>query len=77
MYAKILVVAVALVTLVILEVAAAPAPHYVVFNFREKLLQATTTTTEETDRSQMIRVPEFRCLNGYRRDGAGLCRQRF
>lgn len=52
----------------------------VVFNFRDKLRLATSTTTESPEKklsSQVIRVPDLECDDGYRRDGLGLCRLKF
>lgn len=51
--------------------------NLVVFNFREKLKSATTTTTETTQNGQIIRVPDLECGNGYRRDRVGICRMKF
>nr|BAJ21205.1 insect cytokine precursor uENF2 [Neogurelca himachala sangaica] len=49
----------------------------VVFNFHEKLKMATSTTTENIQSGQIIRVPELECPLGQRRDALGNCRQRF
>nr|BAJ21208.1 insect cytokine precursor uENF2 [Theretra japonica] len=48
----------------------------VVFNFLEKLRNASTTT-ENVKAGQIIRVPELECPLGQRRDALGNCRQRF
>ncbi|KAG6463299.1 hypothetical protein O3G_MSEX014830 [Manduca sexta] len=49
----------------------------VVFNFHDKLKMATSTTTENVQAGQIIRVPELECPLGQRRDSLGNCRQRF
>lgn len=54
------------------------AKSSVVFNFHDKLRDATSTTiTEEsTEKAQIIRVPNLDCPLGERRDGLGHCRPR-
>lgn len=47
----------------------------VVFNFHDKLRMATSTTTEkDVKTSQVIRIPDLECPDGYRRDQFGTCR---
>lgn len=48
----------------------------VVFNFHEKLRLATSTTQKNVHTSQIIRVPELECQDGYRKDRTGACRER-
>lgn len=47
----------------------------VVFDFREKLRLATSSTTESLLNGQVIRVPDLECPLGQRRDKLGNCRQ--
>ncbi|CAF4936973.1 unnamed protein product [Pieris macdunnoughi] len=47
----------------------------VVFNFHERVRQASSTTENSVDASQIIRVPNLACADGYRRDDLGNCRQ--
>lgn len=52
----------------------------VVFNFHDKLRNATRSTTTSdgiTLNGQVIRVPELICPLGQRPDKLGTCRQRF
>lgn len=48
----------------------------VIFDFHKKLADATTTTTENWQAGQVIRVPELLCPLGQRRDANKNCRQR-
>lgn len=48
----------------------------VVFNFHDKLRMATSTTERDLLSSQIIRVPDLECQDGFRRDLLGNCRQR-
>lgn len=51
----------------------------VVFNFRDKLRMANAsnnTTERDLLSSQIIRVPDLECPDGFRRDQLGNCRQR-
>ncbi|CAH2091946.1 unnamed protein product [Euphydryas editha] len=47
----------------------------VVFNFHDKLRMAATTV-KNVQSSQVIRVPDLECAEGYRMDKLGNCRQR-
>lgn len=53
------------------------AKSRVVFNFLDKLRDATSTTEQpQTEQAQVIRVPNLDCPLGERRDGLGNCRPR-
>ncbi|NP_001258951.1 insect cytokine precursor uENF2 [Bombyx mori] len=65
------------VILLTITLASVSSQGNVVFNFREKLWFATSTTTEKVQTGQVIRVPELECPLGQRRDALGNCRQRF
>lgn len=65
------------VLFVSLMLATVPAKSGVVFNFHEKIREATSTTTENNvDASQIIRVPNLECPIGFRRDDLGHCREK-
>lgn len=50
-----------------------------VFNFVHKLEEVSNTKTETSTikTSQIIRVPELPCRDGFRRDAKGKCREIF